>query len=72
MIKLAPWREQHFFVRAKGTLANPEATGTGTRIACLFLTDNCYASVRGRWDTAERAPLTSSTDYILVSWEEFR
>jgi hypothetical protein len=74
VIKLPPWKEQHFFLRVKGTLANPRryTGGPGTRIAYLFLHDNCYVTVRGHWDGTARAPLTGTTDYILVSWEEFR
>jgi hypothetical protein len=73
VIRLAPWQQQHFVVRVKGSLANvAKLSSKSTRIACLYLTDNCYVTVRGHWDTPERAPLMSDASYMLVSWEEFR
>ena len=73
VVRLAPWRQQHFVVRVKGSLANvANLSNKSTRIACLYLHDNCYVTVRGHWDTPERAPLMSDANYMLVSWEEFR
>ncbi len=73
VVKLAPWRQQHFVVRVKGTLANvAKLSKVSTRIAYLYLHDNCYVTVRGHWDTQERAPLMMDPSYMLVSWDEFR
>jgi hypothetical protein len=73
VVKLAPWRQQHFVLRVKGTLANvANLSNKSTRIAYLYLHDNCYVTVSGHWDTPGRAPLMSDASYMLVSWEEFR
>ncbi len=73
VVKLAPWQQNNFVVRAKGTLASPDQfTSASTRIACLYLHDTCYVTVKGHWERPQRSPLAGDTDYILVSWEDFR
>jgi hypothetical protein len=72
VVRLAPWRQHHFFVRVKGSLANvAKISNKYTRIVYLYLHDNCYVTVRGHWDTPQRAPLLSNAGYMLVSWGEF-
>jgi hypothetical protein len=73
VVKLAPWQQSNFLLRAKGTLADPDRfSSASTRIACLYLHDSCHVTVKGHWERPQRAPLVGDTDYILVSWEEFR